>query len=61
MKRSIPCEHCGCSVMPTKRNMDLRVALFNHIRLSHPDVKMSMIVHLGEANSPIPQPQEQTP
>lgn len=56
-RHSVPCDHCGCQVMPTKRGMDLNVALFNHIRLSHPDVKVNLVVPLTDLR---PTTQEQS-
>lgn len=43
MSKWLDCEHCGGTVIG-KRSMDPKVALYNHIRLSHPDVKIALVI-----------------
>lgn len=46
MTRTRTCPHCHGTVAPFKRGVDPDTALYNHIRLSHPDVKVNLIINV---------------
>lgn len=46
MSNTRTCPECNGIVAPFKRGMDPDVALYNHIRLSHPSVKLNLVLPL---------------